>query len=456
MDYPQAVAFLYSCLNYEIKTDYDYARDLNLERTRHFLALAGNPEKKIRCILVGGTKGKGSTAAFLASILSAAGYKTGLYTSPHLISPCERIRIDGTDVSEADFARLMTRVQELSQQAEKQYGELTFFEILTAAAFCFFAEKQVDCAVVEVGMGGRLDATNVVDALLSLILPVSLDHQDKLGNTVQEIAREKAAIIKPHGLLVSAAQAPAAEKVLREYAARQEAEVFFLGQDFSGNLYRADQEGSEFSFQAGAAETHGLKINLPGIFQWENALCAVQAARLLRDKWHFEKIDAAALRYGLEKTSWPGRFQVLSREPGVILDGAHNPAAFQALRISLQTLFPEKKICLLFGVSREKDLSGMAAEIALLKPEKVYCAGFSNPRALAPAEMAAVLRTFLNCPVICQENPRAAFTEAKENLREDEVLVIAGSLFLAGEVLSWQRGEAVFPGTEKEALHGKN
>lgn len=455
MNYPQAVDFLYSFLNYEIKTDYDYARDLNLERTRHFLALAGNPEKKIRCILVGGTKGKGSTAAFLASILKAAGYKTGLYTSPHLITPRERIKVNGTDISEADFARVLTDIQTLYERAEKPYGELTFFEILTVAAFYFFAENKIDCAVLEVGMGGRLDATNVAEALLSLIMPVSLDHQDKLGNTLEAIAREKAAIIKPHGLLVSAAQDPAAEKVLREYTARQEAEAFFLGQDFSGDLQRADQAGAEFSFQAGAAEIHGLKISLAGIFQWQNALCAVQAARLLRDKWAFQKIDAIALREGLEQAVWPGRFQILPQSPQVILDGAHNPASLRALRESVDALFPGKKKVLLLAVSREKDFSAMAEEIILFKARRIICTRFPNPRALPPGEMAEALiaRNFSQVEVI--EDPRAAFAAAEQQLEPEDILLTAGSLFLAGEILRWQEAEkAVLE--EKAAAHGKN
>ena len=310
--------------------------NLGLDRIQLLLEKLGNPHLKFKSIHVAGTNGKGSTCAMIASILQEAGYKVGLYTSPHLFDYRERIKINGKNIPKREFARIMERIRKRIRSRNREETP-TVFEVLTAAAFTYFAEQKVDYAVVEVGMGGRLDATNVVTPIVSIITNIDLEHTAILGRTLAKVAAEKAAIIK-HGVpVITAETKPEALRVIK---------------------HNADKNRS-LLIQVGSVQ-EGLKTNLIGEHQKLNAACAVVAVRLANIA-----ANKQAILRGLKKVSWPGRFQVLSRKPLTIVDGAHNPAGIKVLVKTLKQQFPGKKLTFLFGTQEDKDSASM---LSLLRP----------------------------------------------------------------------------------------
>src|SRR4051794_12308142 len=315
MSYASSVQFLYSLGN-ELKVGAKW----DLERMRGLLAALGNPERGGRFVHVAGTNGKGSTCAMLASILSASGLRTGLYTSPHLEKPTERIQVNGREVSEQEFSAAFDAIREAAERLiadESIDGYPSYFEIVTAMAFLVFREK-TDISVIEVGLGGRLDATNVLSPELTVITPISFDHEAFLGNTLEAIASEKAGILKPNVPLVLARQEAEAEALMTRVAAELAVPVHHT-RDVTLSRIKLTPYGSEF-----AADGLPLRLSLPGRHQIENAAAAIVAGRLL-------KVEPAAIQEGLADAHWPGRLELISRNPDFILDGAHNPAGARAL-----------------------------------------------------------------------------------------------------------------------------
>lgn len=433
MKYPEAIKYLYSFLNYEVKTDYSYPQDLNLRRMFFLMKLLGDPHQKFPFVLVAGTKGKGSTACLLASILRRGGFETGLYTSPHLHDVRERIMISGRKISKRDFAGLLGRIQKKlsANSLPTKLGRVTFFELLTTAAFVYFASRKIDIAVLEVGLGGRLDATNIVSPAVSVITPISYDHQDKLGGTLEKIALEKAHIVKENGFLVSAGQPPKVRAIFKAWAKRKKAKTSFLGEDFTIRNRAMTERGSGFDFFSKDGALPDLFVSLPGRFQLENTACAIQAARILDSHFGF-KLDRRAYRLGLRRAFWPGRLQIVSKDPWVILDGAHNGASFKALRESLLDLFPGRRMTLIFGILKDKDCRRILNELKLFDFKRLIVTQAKNPRAFPADELFEKTKEQIPAAEFAPEI-KTALQSAFGGRHPKDFFVITGSFFLVAE-----------------------
>ena len=400
---------------------------LGLDVVRNLLHRLGDPQDAFPAIHVTGTNGKGSTCAFLASIFRAGGYCVGLYTSPHLVRFNERIRVDGAMISDGDVARLYQEIKPhaAAMAARNETDQPTFFEVTTAMAFRYFAERRVDVAVVEVGMGGRLDATNVVNPDACVITRIGLEHTENLGRTVERIAREKSGIIKP-GVPVVTVDQPA----LRIIAARAEelkCPLTVVGRDVRVSRAGFDLEGQDLLLEDGVAvATH---IRLLGAFQPENAALAYAASLAVKGKWRLTKADIAG---GLSTVTWPGRLQVVRRDPVVIVDGAHNASAAAALAESLQELFPAKKLAFVLGILNDKDLAGIAAALGPLA-SRVTATRPKTPRAFEPEDLKRAFGGF--APVGIVPDVKEAVTKALDSAAKHDVVVVAGSIYTIGEAL---------------------
>jgi len=435
MHYHAAVSYLYSFLNFET-LPFEYRRQFNLERMNRLLDWFHHPEYTLTPILVGGTNGKGSTATFLSSILSEHNYLTGLYTSPHLTDPRERIRVNGRAISEGDFAELVTAMRYVLEPRKKELasvGPLTFFEVFTMLAVLYFARKRVQFGIFEVGMGGRLDATKAVGPKLCVLTPVGYDHVEHLGNTLRAIAREKVAIVNENGSLVCSRQAGPVQRVIREWIRTKKARGYFLGGSFRVRRERIGTTGSQFDFHMDGVRFRDLRIKLPGKFQIENAATAVAAAHILQRQDRC-RLEPEKIRRGLRRAFWPGRFEIVKRGGGtVILDGAHNDASMRELCESLRSLFPTPKKVVILGTSREKNLSH------ILKPLSSVADCFivtksKQPRAQEPKVILEALSDLkVRKPSFWSPNVAEAFKIAKRLGRWNVVKIVTGSLFLVGE-----------------------
>ncbi len=399
MNYPDSVQFLYALGN-EIKS-----AKLGLERIIAVLAALGNPERAFRVVHVAGTNGKGSTCAMIEAGLRADGIRTGLFTSPHLIEPTERIQIDGIPVSEGDFERAFNVVHEAAEKLDLDCHP-TYFETVTAMAFWLFREKKIDTAVIEVGLGGRLDSTNVVQPVLTVITPIDFDHEAYLGHTIEAIAREKAGILKPGIPAVFAPQRPEATKVLDARAAELHVPVT-RADDFEIRDLHIDARGSRFS---------GIVCPLAGEHQVENAVTAALALRAL-----------GVSTDGIAETRWPGRIEHVSPNPDIILDGAHNPAGARALARYLERFYGGRKIVLIYGAMRDKAIDEVAGVLFPLASELILTAP-DTPRALRPEALAE----FAGRGHI-EPNVEAAINYARTHAADEDIIVITGSLFVVGE-----------------------
>ncbi|MEM0360220.1 MAG: folylpolyglutamate synthase/dihydrofolate synthase family protein [Candidatus Diapherotrites archaeon] len=341
----------------ELLASFDLHRvDLGLERIKAFLKEQGNPEKDLNYVHVTGTNGKGSTSAFIASALKEEGFKTGLYLSPHLKSFGERIQINGEQINEKELEKLVLEAGEL----KKKTGiDLSYFEFITAIAFKHFSEKKCDFVVLEVGMGGRLDATNVVVPKASVITPISIEHSRHLGDTIGKIAVEKAGIIKEGVPVVSAFQEKEALEVIEKKCKELNAWLSLASRDFSHIRRSSSLELQEFDYISQENEFKGLKIRLAGRHQFVNAAVATRVMEIL-------KLSEKAIRKGLEKAFIPGRLQVIKTKPLVLIDVAHNPGAAKILKEALRELFPEQKALFVLGVSEDKDINGIVSELAFV------------------------------------------------------------------------------------------
>ena len=391
-----------------------------LERIETLLDALGHPEQRYTLVQVAGTNGKGSTAAMLAAILKAAGRRVGLYTSPHLVSFRERIRVDGAAIDEDDVADGFDAIATLVARVDA-----TMFEATTALALDHFAREAVDVAVLEVGLGGRLDATTVGVPAVTVIARIDLDHQEVLGPTLAAIAREKAAIIRG-GVAVASAQAPEATAVLLERAAATGVPLLLEGRELSVRVRARDLAGQTLDLAGPGWRLEAVRIPLLGIFQPSNALLAAAAAHVL-------DIGPEAIRAGLARARWPGRFEVLRHgDRHVVLDGAHNPAGARALAASLDEWFGDGAMTLIFGALRDKDAAGMLAPLAA-RARRVILTASSSPRAAAPEE----LRPHVPAGPASVET---VATPAEALARADcepwtPILCVAGSLSLVGDVL---------------------
>ena len=411
--------------------------DLRLDRMRQALALFNHPENQFPSLHIAGTNGKGSTAALLHNILQQAGYRTALYTSPHLESFTERIRIGHEEIAQAE---VVSFADEIWQRTAEANVPLTFFEFITVMAFIYFARNRVDVAVVEVGLGGRLDATNVVTPLVSVITTIAKDHEAYLGPDELSIAREKGGIIKPRIPVICGKVSEPVTAVLQEIARLRESPVYFLGTSFSFLL----KNERLFDYIGIKQNLSGLALALRGRHQLANASLALAALELVNE--HFP-VPQAALRYGLETVRWPGRLEVISERPLVILDGAHNPEGVRALADALIELRQGRKIKLLFATMADKEWQLMLEMLAKLADEMIFTR-VSMERSADPELLAKNIPVPIPSRVI--QDSQTALAALLDRAQPDDILVVAGSLYLLGEVRprlskSFSSGDAVSP-----------
>ncbi|MSQ47425.1 MAG: bifunctional folylpolyglutamate synthase/dihydrofolate synthase [Deltaproteobacteria bacterium] len=413
LTYQQTLEFLY---HLEIER-----MDLKLERVTEALQLCGSPQQRFAAIHVAGTNGKGSTATFLHSILRTAGYRVGLFTSPHLIDFRERIRLGTRWITEQE---VIDGVAEIRARVEPARIQLTPFEMMTMLAFWAFARTDMEIAVVEVGLGGRLDSTNVLCPLVSVITSIGLDHQAYLGNTEREIAYEKGGIIKPTIPVVIGHVSPESREVLLNLAAERSSPAYLFNREFAIHEASAD----DVTYTGRQWHIPNLQLGLRGRFQYRNAATALAALELIQPTVPVTVAQAAS---GLQTAYWPGRLEVVSHAPLVILDGAHNPQALETLQAELPALVRGRRVKLLFAVMRDKDWRVMVPMLAQLASE-VIVTRVQQARAEDPEQLRTAFASF--CPVRIVADAPEACRQLLALAQPDEAILIAGSLFLVGEV----------------------
>ncbi len=415
MDYQGELDFLYSLQKFGIK--------LGLSATANLLQGLGNPQSGRPCIHIAGTNGKGSVAVFLSAILQRSGYTVGLYTSPHLVRFSERFQINSREIEPEQVVRLARKVRRVIHEKEPP----TFFEAVTAMALVYFAEANTDLDIIETGMGGRLDATNLVQPLLTVITNISMEHQDYLGHSLEAITREKAGVIKPGIPVVSGVSQAKARHILETSAAEKEAPLYFAGRDF-----RSRKTETGLHYFGMRRRLHRLRIGLPGPHQAHNASLALAGLELLADQGI--RTDAASQRQGLEQAEWPGRMHLLPGPPRILLDGAHNAAAMKALARGLFTEFSFSRLLLVIGIMADKDAKKMLSFLLPLADGVI----FTRPvyeRAMDPKRLQAYAGQWSTPGEVIQPLEKA-LEKARLWAEADDLIVVTGSLFTVGEALS--------------------
>lgn len=433
----EAFRFLLEFTDYEkvAKYKYDLAA-FDLRRVEELMAAVGNPHRAFRSVHVAGTKGKGSTACMVQSILTAAGFPTGLYTSPHLCRVEERMMVDGRMMSEEEFVSVVNELAPYTRKvrAERPNESPTYFELVTAAGFLHFARAGVQFAAVEVGMGGRLDATNVITPEVSVITRVDFDHENHLGHTLDKIAGEKAGIIKPGVPVVCAPQAPEALRRIESVAAERGSPVALIGRDARLANVRTGMNGStpfcSLDLESPLRRYEALKLHMLGAHQALNAATAVAALETLAARCGIS-IGEEAVRRGLAEARLPARLEFFPGAPPVLLDGAHNPVSVRALLETLDTVFAGKRITLLAGVSRDKNVEEIL-RLLLPRAANVIFTKSDSPRAADPEVLAQVARDLFHVDSIVCADPFEALERARSLAAPEGLICATGSFFLAG------------------------
>lgn len=456
-EYQETLDYLYTFIDYSLQRQFRFAPEkFDLERMRVLMAALGNPEQKYPVIHIAGTKGKGSVAALCASVLKAAGYRVGLYTSPHLQDYNERIQVNAEPIPHMELVALVNEVKPLLASIP----DITTFEITTALAFYYFARQNVNAAVIEVGLGGRLDATNIVSPLLSVITSLSYDHMDILGDTLALIAGEKAGIIKEGRPVVVSPQHPEALEVVESVAAQRAAPLILVGRDFRYAYLSHSIENQVFKVWKDPASPSKNETSVPledpplgapelvipllGRHQIENAAAAYAALQVGRDLGL--QIEPAAIKAGFANVSWPGRFELLRRNPPVVIDSAHNRDSAQRLRFTLEEYLPGWPIILLVGASEDKDIEGMFAELMPVT-RQVIATRSIHPRASDPASLVELAAKY-HKPAVAVSLVEDALEAALLQAGKSALVLAAGSIFLASAVrAAWQKRTQHFPVT---------
>ncbi len=454
MNYQEALAYIYSFSDFERGSSFTRNRNENQLRETALLELLGNPHQHYTSTLIAGTKGKGSTATFIERVLRQAGVHTGLYTQPDLHTFRERTRVNGRLISEEEMAALVPEIRAAVEQvqAQQQYGPFITYEVATALTFLYFDRQHVDHAVVEVGIGGRLDATNILRPLVSVITSISYDHMQILGDTLTQIATEKAGIVKQNGLLVTSAQAPEALRAIASVVQQRQARMVRIGpydNDLAqsdveaGNLpplmyrYRLEERDAErqrFTVWAPDQLYTRLEIPLAGQHQLENATAALATLDLLRE--HGQLWDEDALRTGFRSVHWSARMEVVAQHPTIVIDGAHNADSIQKLLQALQETYGGRRRILVFSSSQDKDLVGMIRALADI--DIVVITRMKNPRA-TPIELLEKLfaKHASHVTVYTAQESGQAMDMARSLAEKDDLICATGSLYLAAEALRW-------------------
>jgi dihydrofolate synthase/folylpolyglutamate synthase len=445
MTYEEAMQFWLGRVNYEQRSP--QPGDLKLDRMRGLLHLLGDPHERLRIVHIGGSKGKGSTSAMLAAILRCAGYRTGLFTSPHLVEVEERFQVDDQPISREELVRLLAEIRDVCQspQGQKSWREdlnqgLTFFEIATAVAFLFFVRRRVEVAVLEVGLGGRFDSTNVCRSLLSIITSISFDHTQLLGNTLDRIAGEKAGIIKPRQPVLSGARSGEARKVIEQACRERQARLRQLDMDLfyrhePACIGRDGDQGPRVEVTTKHRRWPKMELGLLGEHQAANAALAVAAVEELRQQGLH--LSDQAVRQGLAEVRWPARLEVVGRQPLIVLDCAHNVASAQALVQALLSSFPlapKGKRLLIFAGNGDKDLQGMLQTLAPHFAHLFLTRFQNNPRCVPPEQVAELLPSANVPPYVLCPGALEALEKARQAAGSEDLICVAGSVFLAGEL----------------------
>ena len=454
MNYQEALAYLYSLSDFERGGPYTRDPEENLPRELRLLELLGNPQHSYTCTLIAGTKGKGSTSALIERVLREAGVRTGLYTQPDLHTFRERMRVNGRLISESEVAALVFEIRAAVEaiQERHEFGPYITYEVATALALLHFSRQHVEHAVLEVGLGGRLDATNVTQPLVSVITSISYDHTQILGNTLREIATEKAGIIKPNAVVVTSAQAPEALLAIAVVCQQRQARLVRVGSagidpaqaeveagqlptlSYRYHLEKRSEEGQRFTIWTPTQTYSGLEIPLRGEYQIENATAALATLDMLRE--HGIVWNEAALRAGFLAVRWPARIEVIGHDPTIIVDGAHNTDSMQKLIQALRDSFTMHHLIVVLSLFRDKDLAGIAR--ALAEVDVVVLTRMASPRAASiEALQAAFAEHAPNVRIETASDSHQAMDLALDLAEDSDLICATGSLYVAGEVLRW-------------------
>ena len=435
LNYESALAYIDTFINFEKSPDFSrQTRLYNLDRISRLLDLLGNPHRNCKVIHVAGSKGKGSTSAIIASILTHAGYKTGLFTSPHLVTPRERCCINARLISEAEFADFVNLLKPSIEIVAglKTLGSISFFEIYTALAFCYFADNVVDFAVVEVGLGGRLDATNIVQPFVTVITPISLEHTAILGDTFEAIAREKAEIIKPNRPLVLAPQPPQAQSVFETVASDRHVPIDQVGQGI--DLKRRDWNisGQAFDLKTQTESYPNLFLPLLGEHQAVNAATAIACVERIKHAGY--SIPKTSIYDGMKGVRVCGRIQVVSEAPFILLDGAHSPTSAKVLCKTIHEVFRYERLILVVGLMQDKALRGIGQILCSIADMIITTQAFDNPRVIPAAEIAKTWLD-LNPSIRSVKDVGESIQLARSAATPLDLICITGSIYLVGAAM---------------------
>ena len=405
---------------------------MKLNRVYAILNILDNPQKNLKTIKVAGTKGKGSTANYISEILSAAGYKTGLYTSPHLHDFRERIKLDSKLITKKELTEIIRIVRKGINKYLNQGGQKpTFFEVYTICAFYYFYIKKADFVILEVGLGGRLDATNVAEGIISIITPISYEHMDKLGTKLESIAFEKASIINSNSYVISSYQRPSVLRVIQRMARAKKTPLYLYKRDFDCEIKKISNLKQKFFYHGIGRDLPNLKTNLLGEHQLENASCALAAIEVLVILGY--KIDNRAIKKAIANTNWPGRLEIVEKRPYIVLDGAQNKASIAALITALKRYFKYKKLVVVLGISADKNIKGICQLISATANNIIITKSL-HPRSASPVTIEKHFKYFSRRDTQRTDNIKDALKLARKLSKEDDLIICCGSLFVVAEV----------------------
>ncbi len=439
MTYAAALEYLDSFVNYEKEIAKSYPEAFKLDRMRQLMKDLGNPQKAYECLLIAGSKGKGSTAVFLSSILRMDNYRVGLYSSPHLLDVRERIQINGLWMSESRFIEEIAQIQKVLDTYSWRKNPPTYFEVLTAVAFSHFKHLKVQMAVLEIGLGGLYDSTNIAEAKVCGITPISLEHTDKLGKTISKIAVQKCGIIKGREIVVSSVQASEAAAVIEAAASERDAELVRVGKEIKINERNHTEDAQHFDVRTPWGAYYDLETKLRGRHQLDNAAQAVGMAKAFEKKTRYTVSDEA-VKQGVADARWPGRLEKAGDRPRIVLDGAHNKDSVLKMIDGLKRHFRYSDLVVVFGSMADKDVEGMIAELKNEATSMVVTKA-SHPRALDPARIAGMLDSWGN-EVFLEPDVERAISKAKSLADAEDLILVTGSLYLVGEARRYLFGGA--------------